>query len=170
LKLIRVNVARGELGHPAVMQAFPHVYHASASAHAAGPVTVASPHLPDIASAPPTEFGGPGGAWSPETLLCAALGDCFVLTFRGVSRAARFDWIALDCRVEGVLDRADRVTQFTRYKTFVTLTVAAGADIAQAHDLLERAERGCLIANSLRGTRGLEARVIVAEATNPLAA
>jgi len=168
--LIRVKVARDWLSHPAVMQAFPHVYHASASAHAAGPVMVASPHLPDIASAPPTEFGGPGGAWSPETLLCAALGDCFVLTFRGVSRAARFDWITLDCRVEGVLDRADRVAQFTRYTTFATLTVAAGADTAKAHDLLERAERGCLIANSLRGARGLEARVVFAESAKPEAA
>jgi organic hydroperoxide reductase OsmC/OhrA len=154
----------------AIMQPYPHVYQASASAHTAGAVTVASPQAPGIASESPPEFGGPGGAWSPETLLCASLADCFVLTFRGVSRAARFEWRSLDCRVEGVLDRVDRVAQFTTYTTFATLTVPAGTDLAKANDLLERAERTCLIANSQRGTRNLKAEIVVAQFTADLAA
>jgi len=34
---------------------------------------------------------------------------------------------------------------------------------AKARELLERAEHGCLIANSLRGTRVLEARIVSTE-------
>jgi organic hydroperoxide reductase OsmC/OhrA len=40
-----------------------------------------------------------------------------------------------------------------------------GADISKARTLLERAEHGCLIANSLRGERTLHAEVEVRSAT-----
>lgn len=142
------------------MQPYPHTYQASSSASNAGWVTVGSPQLPEFESAPPPEFGGPGGAWSPETLLCAALADCFVLTFRSLSRAARFEWRHLECNVEGVLDRVERVPRFTRYTTTARLTVPAGADFAKARSLLERAEEACLIANSLCGARRLAAEIV----------
>ena len=143
------------------MQPYPHTYVATASGRAAGPVAVGSAQLVAFDTAAPPEFGGPGGVWSPETLLCASLADCFVLTFRAVSRAARFDWSRLECRVEGVLERAGGGAQFTRYTTFARLSVPEGSDLAQARALLERAEHGCLIANSLRGSRTLDARVDV---------
>jgi organic hydroperoxide reductase OsmC/OhrA len=102
--------------------------------------------------------------WSPETLLCASLADCFILTFRAVARAAKLEWLHLECRVEGVLERVAQRSEFTRYTTIATLTVPAGADSAKAHQLLERAERGCLIANSVRGARVLEAEIITSKA------
>ena len=144
------------------MHPYPHSYAASASAGAIGPVAVSSAQLPTLETAPPPQFAGPAGLWSPETLLCASLADCFILTFRAVSRAARFEWLRLVCRVDGVLERVGQVSQFTRYTTFATLTVAAGTNIAKARELLERAERGCLIANSVRGERLLDAEVLVA--------
>lgn len=91
------------------MHPYPHTYIVSAAAQSTGLVTVASSQLPDLQSAPPPEFDGPGGVWSPETLLCAAAADCFILTFRGLSRAARLEWLRLHCRVEGVLERVERV-------------------------------------------------------------
>lgn len=146
-----------------MMHPYPHTYVASAAARDAGMVTVASPLLPDLETAAPPQFDGPGGVWSPESLLCASLADCFILTFRAVSRAARFEWVHLECRVEGVLDRVERVSQFARYKTFAKLTVRPGADLEKARALLAQAEHGCLIANSLRGSRDLEAQIIVEE-------
>jgi organic hydroperoxide reductase OsmC/OhrA len=132
---------------------YPHVYRASATGSAAGMVTTASPQLPDIATAAPPEFDGPGGVWSPETLLCAAIADCFILTFRAVSRAAQYSWLNLECRVEGTLERVEAQAQFTRYACFAKLTVPAGSDIAKARALLERAEHCCLFSISLRCTR-----------------
>lgn len=145
------------------MHPYPHVYRVSAAGTAAGNVTVSAPQLPDLATAPPPEFDGPGGVWSPESLLCAAIADCFILTFRGVSRAARFEWMKLECRVEGTLERAEGGPRFTRYATFAKLTVPEGADQSKARALLERAEHGCLVSNSLLGTRVLEAEVIPAQ-------
>jgi organic hydroperoxide reductase OsmC/OhrA len=142
------------------VQPYPHLYHASATGGAAGVVTVASPSLPPIATTAPPEFGGPGGTWSPETLLCAAVADCFILTFRAISRAARFEWLKLECSVHGSLERVDTQASFTRFAVAVTLTVPPGADSAKARELLERAEHGCLISNSLRATRSLECTVV----------
>jgi organic hydroperoxide reductase OsmC/OhrA len=139
---------------------YPHLYVASAAGQADGPVAVTSPRLPEILSAPPAEFDGPGDAWSPETLFVAAIADCFILTFRALAKASHLEWTHLACRVEGVLDRAEGVTQFTRYTTHATLEIPAAGDEAKARALMERAEHRCLVANSLRGTRALVAEVV----------
>lgn len=144
------------------MHPYPHHYHASASGSPIGSVTASSPALPDLATAPPPEFDGPGGTWSPETLLVAAIADCFILTFRGVSRAAKLEWSRLECSVEGVLERVEGVTQFTRYVTRAKLTAAPGVDRAKATQLLERAEHVCLVANSLKGARSIEVEIVEA--------
>ena len=142
------------------MHPYPHLYIASAIGWPAGSVAVMSPRLPEIATAPPAEFDGPGDVWSPETLLCASVADCFILTFRALASASNFEWTGLTCRVEGVLDKADRVTQFTRYTTHATLEIPPAGDVAKARTLLEKAENRCLVTNSLRGTRVLVAEVV----------
>lgn len=141
------------------MKPYPHSYTATAEGSASGAISVASAGLPAVATAPPPEFDGPGGFWSPETLLIAAVADCFILTFRGVSRAARFEWVGIEVRVDGTLERISGVTQFVRYVTRAALTVPSNADHAKARELLERAEKLCLVANSLRGERALEVQV-----------
>jgi organic hydroperoxide reductase OsmC/OhrA len=143
-----------------MMHPYPHVYTAAASARPEGTVVLTSPSLPEIATAPPPEFDGPGDVWSPETLLCASLADCFVLSFRAIARASKLEWSELECRVEGVLERVDDVTQFTGYTTFASLKVPPGFDAAKARRLLDKAEHLCLISNSLRGKRTLVAEVL----------
>jgi organic hydroperoxide reductase OsmC/OhrA len=133
----------------------------SASGQPSGLVGVGSPGLAELPTAPPPQFDGPGGQWSPETLLCAAVADCFILTFRALARATRLEWLQLECRVEGTLERVERVAQFTRFATFATLTIAATTDAEQARKLLGQAEHSCLVSNSLRGERTLEARLVV---------
>lgn len=144
------------------MHPYPHTYVASASGERAGMVAVAAEQLPTLETAAPPQFDGPGGVWSPETLLCAALADCFILTFRSIARAAKLDWLHLECHVEGALERVERTSQFTRFRTVAKLTVAEGTDLARARESLERAEHGCLVANSLRGERTLESEVVTA--------
>src|SRR5579863_1800337 len=109
---------------------YPHSYTVTAESSASGAVSVVSAGLPAMATAPPPEFDGPGGVWSPETLLIAAVADCFILTFRGVSRAARFEWVGLEAHVDATLERISGVAQFVRYITRATLTVPANADHA----------------------------------------
>jgi len=143
------------------MQDFPHRYGVAAAATADGSVILQSEGLPSLPSAAPTQFGGPGDQWSPETLLVAAVADCFILTFRAIARASRLPWTSLDCQVDGTLDRVERVTRFTEFRVRASLRVPAGTNEEQARRILEKAEQGCLITNSLKGTTHLEASVEV---------
>lgn len=145
------------------MQDFPHHYTTTAVARNDTDIRMSSPALPDLELAAPAEFGGPGDHWSPETLVSAAVASCFNLSFKAIARAARFEWVSLECDVVAVLDRVDKVTQFTEFHQTVVLEVPAGSDEAKAMKLLEKAERTCLVTNSLTGTTSLDATVRIAD-------
>jgi organic hydroperoxide reductase OsmC/OhrA len=141
------------------MQPFPHHYSVVAKADTQGDVALEGERLPPIPSAPPTEFGGPGDRWSPETLFVAAVADCFVLTFRGIAGLSRFSWVALECNVTGTVERVDRVTQFTALEVRARLKVPSGTNEDQARRLLAKAEETCLVTNSLKVQPHLESTV-----------
>ena len=143
------------------MHEFPHHYVVSAKSGQEGTVSVDSDGLESIPTMPPAEFGGPGDQWSPETLLVAAVANCLVLTFRAVARANRFEWNAINCEVDGVLNRVERAMRFTDYHLKVTLRVPEGSDMEKARRLVERSEHGCLITQSLNGASHLETEVVV---------
>jgi len=144
------------------MHAYPHHYVVQASAAPEGDVPVSSAGLPQIVTAPPAEFDGPGDRWSPETLLCAAVADCFLLSFRAVARAAKLPWTSLQCEVHGTLDRVDGKSRFTEFVVKAELEVPDGTDRDKAAKAMERAEHVCLISNSLAAGRRLVATVAVA--------
>ena len=141
------------------MHPYPHTYTVTASATASSNVAVAGPDLPALDTAPPPQFDGPGGLCSPETLLCAAVANCLILTFRAIARASKFDWLELNCRTEALLERVQGGARFTRYTSYATLKLPAGADAAKARLLLEKSEHSCLVANSLNGERLLHVEV-----------
>jgi organic hydroperoxide reductase OsmC/OhrA len=142
------------------MQPYPHHYKVRAGATPDGEVRLGGDGIPDLASMPPPEFNGPGGYWSPETLLVAAVADCFILSFRSVAKLSRLEWTELTAEVHGLLERHDGVARFTRFDTHAELVVPAGTDPARGRALLEKAEKICLISNSLSATRHLECEVI----------
>ncbi len=123
-------------------------------------MVVSSHGVGEIHTAAPAEFGGPGHRWSPETLLVAAVADCFVLTFRAIARASGFTWRDLDCSAEGVLDRVDGTLRFSDLRVRARLVVQEGADEERARRLLEKAEKSCLVSNSLLAKRHLALEVV----------
>ncbi len=134
------------------MDRYPHHYAVRAPAQGSHEVLLSSDQLPPLQTAPPTQFGGPGDLWSPETLLLGALTDCFILTFRAMASASHVEWKALSADADGTLDRVDGVTRFTEVALHAHLTVPADVDIERAQRLLTKAEKGCLIRNSLTAT------------------
>lgn len=131
------------------MHPYPHIYRVSAAGEASGPVAVRSEGLPELATAPPPEFDGPGGTWSPETLLVGALANCFILTFRAIATMSKLPWRRLACDAEGILDRRDGVVRFTELRLRARLALPPGGDVERARRLLEKAEAACLVTNSL---------------------
>ena len=149
------------------MQELPHLYTVTASAAGSNNVILASAGVSDIESAGPPEFGGPGDVWSPESLLVAAVADCFVLTFRAIARSAKLDWLTLECKADGTLDKLDGMTQFTAFGVTAELLVPPGTNEKKAATLLQKAEKYCLITNSMKADSHLDARVVVEDRDRP---
>ncbi|QQD16639.1 OsmC family protein [Spongiibacter nanhainus] len=144
------------------MQNLPHHYSVSAAADNGPNVANTATNLPPLTVAAPAEFDGPGDQWSPESLLCAAVVNCFILSFKAIAQASRFEWQKLDCEVTGVLDKVERSMQFTRFDQRVCLTIADEGQRDKALKLLEKAEQHCLVSNSLNADVHLDLDVRVA--------
>ena len=144
------------------MQDLPHQYVVSAHAEGRNNVVLSSDGLEDLETAGPPQFGGPGDVWSPETLLVGAVANCFILTFRAIARTARLEWLTLECEVAGDLDKVDGFNQFTGFRTKATLTITDEQYRKKAGVILEKAEKYCLITNSMKAESHLEAKVRVA--------
>ena len=119
-----------------------------------------SPASPDVRSAPPLAFDGPGDAWSPEHLLLAAVEACFLFTLRGVARASRVEFTAIEISAAGTVDRRDGAVRFTEIVLRPRLTVRPGADRDRVMRVLEKSEKACLVSASLATPVRLEAEII----------
>ena len=118
---------------------------------------VAPPRAP-IAAGPPPQFGGSDQVWSPEELLVGAALACLWTTFEAYARRdgmAVEDWSGTGV---AVLDRGPGVPVFTSITLRVEVAVAHG-DEERARQLLETAEKHCIISNALRVPVTLDATV-----------
>lgn len=140
------------------MKEFPHVYFATATGSESGTIPTSAPGVEDLETNAPPEFGGPEGFWSPETMLTGSVANCFILTFRAISRKAGLAWKNLDVNVEGTLEKTPEGLRFTRFLIKAALSVNE-MDAGTAHPLLETAKQHCLVTASLNATVELEAEI-----------
>jgi len=141
------------------MHPFPHRYVVSSTVTPQGNIVLTSEGIPPLDTITPPEFNGPGGLWSPETMLVGAVTDCFLLTFRGIARASKLPWVSVSATCEGTLERPDGVTQFTAFDLRATVVLPPEASEDQARRVLTRAEETCLITRSLKGETHLQIAV-----------
>ena len=141
------------------MKPLPHRYEVRIAGGPLGRATLASPGVPDLATAAPADFGGPGDAWSPEQLLLAAVESCFVMTFRAIAQASRIDFTSLVVDGHGIVDRANGGMRFTEIVLRPRLALPAGADPARVRRALEKAEKTCLVSASLSTPIRLEPEI-----------
>lgn len=131
------------------MQSLPHQYNVTTNGKSDDSLTISLDNLADLAIAAPVQFGGPGDKHSPEDLFMASISSCFVLSFRAIARASKFNWSSIQCHSQGTLDRVDGKNKFTKVVTEVTLVIAEGESTETAERLLHKADKTCLVANSL---------------------
>ncbi len=123
--------------------------------------TVSAAGMPELQTAPPIDFDGPGDAWSPEHLLLAAVETCFLFTLSSVARASKLEFLSLELSGQGKIDRSDGATRFTEIVLRPRLRLPAGADRDRALRILEKSEKACLVSASLSTPVRLEAEVLV---------
>ncbi len=143
------------------MKPLPHRYEARLSGGPEGYATLSSDGVPELRTAPPADFDGPGDAWSPELMLMGAVETCFLFTLRAVAHASRLEFKSLELTGTGVVDREGGATRFTEIVLRPRVVIAAGADRERTLRILEKAERACLISASLSTPVRLEPEVIV---------
>jgi peroxiredoxin-like protein len=144
------------------MKPLPHTYTAQLSGGPEGYAVVSVAGIPELRTAAPADFDGPGDAWSPEHLLIAAVETCFLFTLRAVARASKLEFVSLELSGQGTLDRKDGATRFTEIVLRPRLTLAAGGDRDKAMKLLEKSEKACLISASLSTPIRLEPEIVFA--------
>jgi peroxiredoxin-like protein len=143
------------------MKPLPHSYEVQLVGSADGYATVSAAGMPELQTAPPLDFDGPGDAWSPEHLLLAAVETCFLFTLRSVARASKLEFLSLELSGNGKVDRRDGATRFTEIVLRPRLRLAAGADKDRALRILEKSEKACLVSASLSTPVRLEPEVLV---------
>lgn len=118
---------------------------------------------PDIEVAPPPQFGGPGGRWTPEHLFVGAATTCWLTTFLAYAERARLAVVAVEAAGEAIVERGDdgRVS-IPRLVLRPKVTVGREADREPVLKWILKAEETCLIARAMRATVDLEPEVLVA--------
>jgi len=142
------------------MKPLPHVYTARLTGGAEGYAVVAAAGVPELRTAPPADFDGPGDAWSPEQFLMAAVETCLLFTFRAVAQASKLEFTSFEVLGEGTVDRKDGATRFTQIVLHPRLTLPPGVDRARALRVLEKSEKACLISASLSTPVRLEPEIV----------
>jgi organic hydroperoxide reductase OsmC/OhrA len=103
-----------------------------------------------IACATPPEFRGNDPAtWSPEDFFSAASASCLAVTIAALAERAGLPLHKLEVDADGVVGRRpDGRFGFIRVEQRVRLATDGGFE-AEARELVEQAEAGCLVAVSL---------------------
>ena len=99
--------------------------------------------------APPPEFGGPRGSWSPEDLFVAAINTCIMTTFLHFAGRRKIDVLGYLSDAEGVLEKVDNKLAFSKVTIKPKIRVKVD-HVEDAKKLLTLSEKHCLISNSVK--------------------
>lgn len=99
-------------------------------------------------SAPP-EFHGEAGKWSPEALLVSAVASCFTATFMAIAEFSKLPVLGYSLRAFGRLEKIPgQGYRFTEFTLAPEIHVDH-EDVERALKAVQKAEKGCFVANSL---------------------
>lgn len=105
---------------------------------------------PSVEVATPPEFKGHEGIWSPEDLYVASVNSCIMTTFLAFAGRAGLAFEGYESEAEGLLEFVDGRFQFTKIVVRPRVALLPGADRKQAEEILHKAEKNCLVSNSIR--------------------
>ncbi len=117
--------------------------------------TLSAPGMNYITVVTPPEFkGGIPNEWSPEHLFVASASACTMTTFLAISEASKLEYERFHIAATGILDEVDvagrKQSQMTEIHQKFHIKLKNLADDSKAQKILEKTERECLIANSMK--------------------
>jgi peroxiredoxin-like protein len=127
-----------------------------------------APGLPTLEVATPPEFNGHAGIWSPEHLYVASVNACFMASFLAIAEFSKLELASFTCQAKGKLEKEEgrgyRITEITLKPK---LALGHERDRERAARILEKAEKNCLISNSINTAVRLEPEIIYSEILEP---
>jgi organic hydroperoxide reductase OsmC/OhrA len=111
-------------------------------------------------SAPP-EFGGDPGVWTPEYFLLAAVGSCFIETFKAIARASKLEFQGIEVEVDGLIEKEGGGFRFTKIWIHPALILYHEESHELAERVLSKTERSCLVVRSLSSEVAMAAKILV---------
>ena len=120
-----------------------------------------APVLPQLQVDAPPEFKGHEGTWTPEHLFVAAVNSCFMTTFMAIAENSKLDIVSFKASATGKLEKlSDRggfaMTEITLHPRLV---ISNADDFERANRILDKAEKHCLISNSIKSETKLEPEI-----------
>lgn len=107
--------------------------------------------LPSFEVATPPQFPqGHEGIWSPEHLFVAAAEVCLMTTFLSIAEKSRLEFVEYTSSAEGVLEQTAEGMLMTKIIIKPKVIIQDASKVERAFLLLEKAEKYCLISNSMK--------------------
>lgn len=119
-----------------------------------------APVLPNLQVDAPPEFKGHDGVWTPEHLFVAAVNSCFMTTFLAIAENSKLEFVSFSADAKGRLEKPDgRGFMMTEVILRPKLVISHARDAERAGRILEKAERSCLISNSIKTATRIEPEI-----------
>jgi organic hydroperoxide reductase OsmC/OhrA len=99
--------------------------------------------------ATPAEFDGEPGLWTPEHLLWASAGTCYVATPQAVAEASKLGFDAVEVSVEGKIEKLEGGLKFTKITLRPVVNRHREDDRERTGRVIEKSEQVFRVSRSL---------------------
>ena len=112
--------------------------------------------------ATPPEFpGGIPNIWSPEHLFTAAVSSCLMTTFLAIAEFSKLEYESFKCNAKGILEKVDGKFVISEVLLFPEVVITDSTKVERTERIIEKAEKACLISNSINSKITMKSKVIV---------
>jgi len=113
---------------------------------------LSAPEHPTLNVGSPPVFKGDPDVWCPEELLIGGLNTCLMLTFLAIAQRRGLQVVGYEASAQGTLEHNEGKYRVARVKVQPAVSVAEGANLAVAHEVVQETIASCIITNSISGT------------------
>ncbi len=115
--------------------------------------------LPLITCSIPTEFGGPGGGYTPEDFFALSLLNCQIALFKGACEKRNLTYKEIEARAVAYLDKDRSTHQLYISGMEISFTITGASDVDCVKSSLESAIKECPISNSIKSGKTYHIKV-----------
>jgi organic hydroperoxide reductase OsmC/OhrA len=118
--------------------------------------------FPSLKVATPPEFkNGVPGIWSPEHLFVASINICVMTTFLAIAENSGLEFISYSSEAKGKLEKVDGKFIISEVELKPVVKIKDEKHKGKTLRILDKAEMGCLISNSVKSKIILNSQVVL---------